>query len=684
MSLIVVGIGIVMYSLRGIFDGVSMNLGSKNATLAVSVDAAELQRIKASIAELNRNLFGDSKGDALGRLGSLVETLRDVEALDDKVFEIKNVLTTFSNNSRAVETFLDHQAERMEALANASVGRVLDMITEKDFWNRLKPRLVDMGILGDMDPELVLKVESEKARIQEELRISANVTERAEQAKAEGWVRLALAMSKDFNDHLAFRIAIIVGGCAATCAAFFALRLGAQLLLRHLTIPPLVDETSYSSMWHWPFRAITVSAVESYIFDGDVAAGRPSIVLASAVRESVSDLAYVLVGRRQKSIAQAVALPNAVFYGPPGTGKSLTARRLAWASGLDYAIMSGGNVLGLREEAVPELRRIFDWARQVPSGLVLFIDEAEAFLAARGGADRSPFVQAAVTFFLAQTTSSNTRLVIILATNRVEDLDAAVLSRMPFQIEFGRPDRDMMAQLVEDRKKLLKSLPLAIGWPLPPGMSEADATKAVGRFDTILRDSGVELQKLGFTGRDVQNLFEEFQRRWTLEHITCGKKLTDQAWFQRWLDHRDARGRLEQREPAVLPKGLTPQMFKLTPTKPSFSAKTTFESGITEIPTEAELQSEEDTSSAEDSMPYTPATFDGRPPVPWTRCANPLCLRPSHHEGPCDHGGGQQTSEASEDKCQDEVQDQIQNSGETPRRHTWHSPGRSPGSRGPL
>ena len=30
----------------------------------------------------------------------------------------------------------------------------------------------------------------------------------------------------------------------------------------------------------------------------------------------------------------------------------------------DYAILSGGNILGLKEEAVPELRRVFRWARR--------------------------------------------------------------------------------------------------------------------------------------------------------------------------------------------------------------------------------------------------------------------------------------------------------------------------------
>lgn len=34
-----------------------------------------------------------------------------------------------------------------------------------------------------------------------------------------------------------------------------------------------------------------------------------------------------------------------MFYGPPGTGKTMVAQRLARHCGLEYAIMSGGDVV---------------------------------------------------------------------------------------------------------------------------------------------------------------------------------------------------------------------------------------------------------------------------------------------------------------------------------------------------
>lgn len=49
--------------------------------------------------------------------------------------------------------------------------------------------------------------------------------------------------------------------------------------------------------------------------------------------------------------------------GPPGTGKTLFAKGLARHSGLDYAIMTGGDIAPLGREAVSEMHKLFDWAQ---------------------------------------------------------------------------------------------------------------------------------------------------------------------------------------------------------------------------------------------------------------------------------------------------------------------------------
>jgi len=48
--------------------------------------------------------------------------------------------------------------------------------------------------------------------------------------------------------------------------------------------------------------------------------------------------------------------------------------------GLDYAMMTGGDVAPLAAQAVTKIHDIFDWAKKSRKGLLLFIDEADAFL----------------------------------------------------------------------------------------------------------------------------------------------------------------------------------------------------------------------------------------------------------------------------------------------------------------
>ena len=50
------------------------------------------------------------------------------------------------------------------------------------------------------------------------------------------------------------------------------------------------------------------------------------------------------------------------------------------SQGLDYALMTGGDVAPLGAQAVTKIHQLFDWAKKSKKGLLLFIDEADAFL----------------------------------------------------------------------------------------------------------------------------------------------------------------------------------------------------------------------------------------------------------------------------------------------------------------
>ena len=56
---------------------------------------------------------------------------------------------------------------------------------------------------------------------------------------------------------------------------------------------------------------------------------------------------------------------------------------MAHHSGMDYAIMTGGDVAPMGRDGVTAIHRVFDWARTSNKGVLLFVDEADAFLRKR-------------------------------------------------------------------------------------------------------------------------------------------------------------------------------------------------------------------------------------------------------------------------------------------------------------
>jgi ATPase family AAA domain-containing protein 3A/B len=174
------------------------------------------------------------------------------------------------------------------------------------------------------------------------------------------------------------------------------------------------------------------------------------VVLAESLQERVQRLAVSTANTKR----HAAPFRNILFYGPPGTGKTMAAKRLARYSGLDYALMTGGDVAPLGATAVTKIHEMFDWASTSRKGLLLFIDEADAFLAKRGGDVAGTETRAALNALLYRTGEMNRDVVMVLATNRPEDLDKAVLDRMDEALEIGLPDlgaRKRMVKLYFDK-----------------------------------------------------------------------------------------------------------------------------------------------------------------------------------------------------------------------------------------
>lgn len=141
---------------------------------------------------------------------------------------------------------------------------------------------------------------------------------------------------------------------------------------------------------------------------------------------------------------------NLLLYGPGGTGKTMVAKLIAKNAGLNYIVMSGGDLAQYikRGEHVTELNKLILQAKSNPVPTILFIDEAES-LAMDRELMTSPEKIELLNAFLNHTGEHSKKLMIILATNRLEDLDEAVLTRMDHKLYVGPP-------AVEERKRILE------------------------------------------------------------------------------------------------------------------------------------------------------------------------------------------------------------------------------------
>ncbi|HSX11265.1 MAG TPA: ATP-binding protein [Chlamydiales bacterium] len=195
---------------------------------------------------------------------------------------------------------------------------------------------------------------------------------------------------------------------------------------------------------------------------------------------------------------------NVLLYGPPGTGKTMVSKWIASNSKMNYIIMSGGDLLKTMSTnstptgsqagaAVATLQKLIEHAKNLSSPTVVFIDEAEACFGRRDMPNKSQELISLLNAFLELTGQPTSKMMLILATNRPNDIDQAVRSRMDCKLYIGAPE-------VAERKNIIeRNLPILIS-------SSGDRllfTKNI--IDHIAK------QTEGFSGRDIFKLINRLK-----------------------------------------------------------------------------------------------------------------------------------------------------------------------------
>ena len=91
---------------------------------------------------------------------------------------------------------------------------------------------------------------------------------------------------------------------------------------------------------------------------------------------------------------------------------------------------------------------MFDWASTSQRGLLLFLDEADAFLRKRSSQGMSEDLRATLNAFLYRTGEQSNKFMLVLASNIPEQFDWAVNDRLDEVVEFQLPSLDERQRLV--------------------------------------------------------------------------------------------------------------------------------------------------------------------------------------------------------------------------------------------
>lgn len=151
----------------------------------------------------------------------------------------------------------------------------------------------------------------------------------------------------------------------------------------------------------------------------------------------------------KKYVEMGAKLPKGVIlYGSPGTGKTLTAKAIAGEASVPFYNVIGSDFVEMYAGlGAKRVRSLFEEAKK-NSPCIIFIDEIDALGTTRGNDNHSEKDQT-INALLAEMDGfkSSEGVIVLAATNRVEDLDRAL-------IRPGRFDRHIAIDLPDYKERL--------------------------------------------------------------------------------------------------------------------------------------------------------------------------------------------------------------------------------------
>jgi len=351
-------------------------------------------------------------------------------------------------NQRNQEEILKKQEEsvaKQEAMRKATLEHEMELRSKADT-KRIEAEMVAKAKIERENQDLTLeqirlRAKEHRSTVMEGITTAGSVVGAGLQAFLSDWDKVvagAMGASLLAVGYFTAKRATAVG------AGYVQARLGKPSLVRDTSRTPLFEVAKH------PVQTIKKKMEKPQ----EALSG---IVLAPELESRLRDVALATKNTKlNKGMYR-----NLLFHGPPGTGKTMFAKKLAMHSNMDYAVMTGGDVAPMGRDGVTAVHKLFDWANTSRKGLILFVDEADAFLRKRSSEAISEDLRATLNAFLYRTGDQSDKFMMVLASNTPEQLDWAINDRLDEVVEFALPglqERERLVRLYFDKYVLQPTL----------------------------------------------------------------------------------------------------------------------------------------------------------------------------------------------------------------------------------